>query len=175
VLIDGNDFYQNLGGIGTTGLEAAIAFEAQAITPTNISITNNTFENNGKAVLAINLNGLTITGNTITDSQDADSGALRFEGGVTNATIQSTVSRRRCSRCTRSGRSAVRRSGRGLLCGVEPRPSLPRASSSATRWSVYISVGGQHAAPFVDRIVCRRRCLRALSRSWRPNTKPTVW
>ena len=88
VTIDGNYFYQNLGGAGTTGLEAAVSLEALAIIPTNISLTNNTFENNGKAILAINSNNLTITGNTITDSQDKDSGALRFEGGVTNVTIQ---------------------------------------------------------------------------------------
>ena len=58
-----------------------------AIVPTNINITNNTFEGNGKA-LAINCTNLTITGNTITDSQDVNSGALRFEGGVGNVTIQ---------------------------------------------------------------------------------------
>src|SRR6476646_1897781 len=62
VTIDSNYFYQNLGGLGTTGLEAAIAFEAQAIVPTGINVTNNTFENNGKAVLAFNTSNWTITG-----------------------------------------------------------------------------------------------------------------
>ena len=58
---------------------------------TNIRITNNVMEGNGKAVLAYNASNLTITGNVVTTIRDQWSGALRFEGGVTNVTIQNNT------------------------------------------------------------------------------------
>jgi fibronectin type 3 domain-containing protein len=89
VTIDSNFFYNNLGGLGTTHLEAAIALEAQSLgAQSNIRITNNVMEGNGKALLAFNATNLTITGNTITTSQDQYSAALRFEGNISNVTIQ---------------------------------------------------------------------------------------
>ena len=88
VTIDANTFANNLGGDGTTGLEAALAFEAG--TPgrqSAIRITNNAFTNNGKAVLFFNATGVLIQGNTVTGSQDQWSGALRFEGHNDNVSI----------------------------------------------------------------------------------------
>lgn len=88
VTIDSNFFLNNYGGAGTTGLEAAIGLESlTANAQSNIRITNNVMEGNGKAVLAYNATGLTITGNTVTTIRDQWSGALRFEGGVSNVTI----------------------------------------------------------------------------------------
>ena len=91
VLIDSNFFLGNRGGSGTTTYESAIALESRATTPNsqnNIQITNNTFENNGKGVLAYNANNILIKGNTVTSALDKWSAGLRFEGGDTNVTIQ---------------------------------------------------------------------------------------
>ena len=91
VTIDGNFFFHNRGGDGTLQEEAGVSLESRSTTSgaqTNISITNNTFDGNGKALLAFNASNLTITGNTITDSADQDSGSLRFEGGVSTVLIQ---------------------------------------------------------------------------------------
>ena len=88
VTIDSNAFYHNVGGWGTTYYESGISLESQ--TPgsqSNIRITNNQFQENGKAILAWNVNGLLIQGNVITHETDQASGAVRFEGGVSNATI----------------------------------------------------------------------------------------
>ncbi|HSZ54117.1 MAG TPA: fibronectin type III domain-containing protein [Tepidisphaeraceae bacterium] len=90
VTIDSNFFYNNFGGLGTTGLEAAIALEAQTQNAqSNIRITNNVMEGNGKGLLAFNVANLTVTSNTITTSQDQYSAALRFEGNANNVTIES--------------------------------------------------------------------------------------
>ena len=89
VTIDSNFFFNNYGGAGTTRLESAIGLESQ--TPnaqSNISITNNVMEGNGKAVLAFNVTNLVISGNTVTTSRDQFSAALRFEGNDSNVTIQ---------------------------------------------------------------------------------------
>jgi hypothetical protein len=87
VVIDSNTFYNNHGGADTTYAEAAIAFEAA--TPgrqSNITITNNTFTSNGKAVLFFNTTNVVIQGNTITGQTDS-AGTLRFEGGDSNVSI----------------------------------------------------------------------------------------
>jgi len=91
VTIDGNFFLSNYGSTGTTTLEAAVGLESLGGVQTNIRVTNNVMEGNGKAVLAYNASNLTITGNVITTIRDQWSGALRFEGGVTNVTIQSNT------------------------------------------------------------------------------------
>ena len=89
VLIDANTFINNKGGSGTTGLEAAVAFEAgTAGEQTNITITNNTFTNNGKSVLFFNTTGVLLQGNTATGAADWYSGSFRFEGNDHNVTIQ---------------------------------------------------------------------------------------
>ena len=87
VAIDSNTFINNHGSSGTTGAEAAIAFEAQ--TPgkqSNIRITNNIFQANGKAVLFFNTTNILFRGNTVTGQGDP-SGTVRFEGGDTAVTI----------------------------------------------------------------------------------------
>src|SRR5438552_2399505 len=54
VTIDGNAFFKNYGAANiTTGLEGSIAFEALNVgKQSNIRITNNIWESNGKNVLA---------------------------------------------------------------------------------------------------------------------------
>src|SRR5439155_22720742 len=90
---DSNFFFKNFGTAnvtyGTTGLDPAICFQTQALTgQSNIRITNNSFDEDGKAALFFNATGVTITGNVIGDCRDITSGGLRFEGGVSNVTIQ---------------------------------------------------------------------------------------
>jgi len=46
---------------------------------------------NGKALLMYNVNGATITGNTVMTCRDTTSGGLRFEGGNSNITIQNNL------------------------------------------------------------------------------------
>ena len=88
VQIDANFFYNNRGSSGTTGLESSIAFEAlTAGKQSNISITNNGFDNNGKAVLFFNTIGITLTGNVVTQTLDKYSGTFRFEGNNQDVTI----------------------------------------------------------------------------------------
>ena len=88
VTIDANTFINNRGGAGTTYLEAAISLESRSNAPSDIRITNNRFESNGKAVLAYNVRGLLITGNYITKCRESGSGTLRFEGDVHDVTIK---------------------------------------------------------------------------------------
>jgi hypothetical protein len=88
VTIDANAFFNNLGGNGTTGLESAIAIEpSTAGITSNIRITNNSMDDNGKGVLFFHTTGITITGNAITNTQDQYSGVLRFEGDDNTVTI----------------------------------------------------------------------------------------
>ena len=88
VTIDSNYFLHNQGSTGTTGFEAAIAIEPSVAGITsNIRITNNVMDYNGKAVLFFHTTGITITGNYVTNEQDQWSGALRFEGDDHNVTI----------------------------------------------------------------------------------------
>ncbi|HYO11049.1 MAG TPA: carbohydrate-binding protein [Tepidisphaeraceae bacterium] len=89
VTIDQNAFVRNLGQPGFR-VQPAIGIEAltSASTQTNIRITNNTFDRNGKHLLAFNASGLTITGNFFQEANDTTSAGLRFEGGISNVTIQ---------------------------------------------------------------------------------------
>lgn len=88
VTIDSNAFINNRGGNSTTTLEAACAFEASVVNAqSNIRVTNNVMDHNGKAVLFFNTTGITITGNYVTDTLDQYSGTLRFEGNNHNVTI----------------------------------------------------------------------------------------
>ncbi len=88
VTIDSNTFFKNFGGADTTNLEAAVALESNKVnSQSNIRITNNVMDSDGKGVLAWNTSNLTITGNFITYVRDVGSGALRFEGGDSNVTI----------------------------------------------------------------------------------------
>ena len=89
VTIDGNAFFSNYGGSGTTHLEAAIAFESSSDrnSQTNLNVTNNVFDDDGKAVLAFNTDGLKFTGNVVTHGRDFYSGNVRFEGNAHHVTI----------------------------------------------------------------------------------------
>ncbi|MGN6628154.1 MAG: NPCBM/NEW2 domain-containing protein [Tepidisphaeraceae bacterium] len=92
VTIDNNAFIGNRGSNGTTGLEAAIAFEsAVAGSQSNLRITNNVFDGNGKAMLFFNSTNVTITGNVVTRALDWYSGTLRFEGNNHNVTISNNT------------------------------------------------------------------------------------
>ena len=89
VLIDANVFLRNFGGTGTTNLEAAISLEAYtANSQSNIRITNNVMDSNGKGVLMWNASNVLIQNNFISNARDSGSGALRFEGGDSLITIQ---------------------------------------------------------------------------------------
>ena len=89
VTIDSNQFLGNHGDYrSTTGLEAAVSFESRSATPQNdIHVTNNTFEGNGKSLLAWNATNLVFQGNVATSSLDTGSGTVRFEGGVNGVSI----------------------------------------------------------------------------------------
>ena len=88
VLIDGNSFIGNYGGNGTTELEAGIALEASRVNAqSNITISNNVFDSNGKAMLFFNSTNVTIQGNIVTNCFDWYSGSVRFEGNNHNFTI----------------------------------------------------------------------------------------
>ena len=92
VTIDSNYFYGNTGSTGTTGFEAAVAVEPSTTgLASNINVTNNIIDNNGKAVLFFNTNNITFSGNYVTESQDQWSGSVRFEGGDTNVTISNNT------------------------------------------------------------------------------------
>ena len=87
VLIDANTFYNNYGSAGTTGAEAGVSLESTASgSQTNIQITNNLFNHNGKAVLLFCTTNALIQGNTVTGQTDS-AGSLRFEGGDVNIQI----------------------------------------------------------------------------------------
>jgi len=87
VTIDSNAFFNNHGTAGTTYLEAAIALEGRSNSQSNIRITNNVFDENGKTVLAFNASNILIQGNVATGILDLWSGCLRFEGNVHICTI----------------------------------------------------------------------------------------
>ena len=92
VTIDSNYFLHNQGRQLRTTEEQpskpAIAIEPSVAGITsNIRITNNVMDYNGKAVLFFHTTGITITGNYVTNEQDQWSGALRFEGDDHNVTI----------------------------------------------------------------------------------------
>jgi fibronectin type 3 domain-containing protein len=91
VVIDSNFFLNNHGDWRTTtALEAAISLESYSSQPdaqSNIRITNNTFDENGKALLAWNASNLLFEGNVVTSTLDSGSGTIRLEGGVSNVTI----------------------------------------------------------------------------------------
>ena len=91
VIIDSNFFLNNHGDYRTTtALEAAISLESYSSQPaaqSNIRITNNTFDENGKALLAWNASNILFQGNTVTSTLDSGSGTIRLEGGVSNVTI----------------------------------------------------------------------------------------
>ena len=92
VTIDANAFINNRGGSGTTGLEAAMAFEAGTTNAqSNIRITNNLMDGNGKAVLFFHTTGVTLTGNEVTYTLDRYSGTFRFEGDNHNVTIRNNT------------------------------------------------------------------------------------
>ena len=60
VTIDGNTFFKNFGGVGTTNLEAAIALESdKSNSQSNIRITNDIMDSDGKGVLMWNANNIT--------------------------------------------------------------------------------------------------------------------
>jgi parallel beta-helix repeat protein len=92
VTIDSNFFAFNYGGAGTTTLEAAISLESRTLnSQSDIRITNNTFNNNGKAALFYNASGILLQGNTVTACRDQWSGAFRFEGLMSDVSILSNT------------------------------------------------------------------------------------
>src|SRR5262249_26960215 len=81
VVTDDNVFTGNTGALPRPDLEAAISLESvMPLSQSNISITNNAFNANGKAVLAFNVSNMLISMNDIGHSLDTSSAALRFEG-----------------------------------------------------------------------------------------------
>ncbi len=92
VTIDSNFFAFNYGNTGTTTLEAAIALESRTLSSqSDIRISSNTFNNNGKAALFYNASGIVLQGNTVTACRDQWSGAFRFEGLMSDVSIQSNT------------------------------------------------------------------------------------
>ena len=93
VSINENLFLRNFGGLADHSREAAIDLHAltAASNQTNIRITNNIFDDNGKALLAFNADDLTITGNVVVSTRDTRSAALRFEGNIHNVTLSNNL------------------------------------------------------------------------------------
>ncbi|HYO09422.1 MAG TPA: NPCBM/NEW2 domain-containing protein [Tepidisphaeraceae bacterium] len=90
VIIDQNAFVGNKGFDPTFQVQPAVGFEAlsQASVQTNIQVTNNIFDNNGKHLLAFNASNLTISGNWFQEAWDTTSAGIRFEGGMHDVTIR---------------------------------------------------------------------------------------
>jgi titin len=90
VVIDNNAFVGNKGWDPTFQVQPAIGFEAllQTTVQTNIRVTNNIFDNNGKHFLAYNASNITIQGNWFQESWDTTSAGIRFEGGVRDVLIR---------------------------------------------------------------------------------------
>jgi regulation of enolase protein 1 (concanavalin A-like superfamily) len=93
VAIDANAFLYNTGYPATTGgIEASIALQTLAANAqSDIRITNNTFDQGGKAILFFNVSNALFEGNTVTYMRDQWSAALRFEGGNTNITLRNNT------------------------------------------------------------------------------------
>lgn len=88
VIIDSNTFSNNVGFGPPVNSQAAIGLEAQtAGKQSNITITNNIMTGNGKGVLLVNVDRVAIQNNVMTASTDANSAAIRIEGGSSNITI----------------------------------------------------------------------------------------
>jgi hypothetical protein len=88
VLIDSNAFIVNKINAGGALYEGCIALEALAAgAQSNITITNNVMDGNGKLLL-YNVNNVDIEHNVMTHSLDQWSGTFRFEGGCTNVTVK---------------------------------------------------------------------------------------
>ncbi|MEA2733596.1 MAG: hypothetical protein QOE14_47 [Humisphaera sp.] len=92
VVIDNNVFHGHRGGSGTTGLESAIDLHAASGgKQTNITVSSNVFDANGKAILVFNTTGLLIEKNVVTNTLDRYSGTLRFEGNVHDVLIRNNT------------------------------------------------------------------------------------
>ncbi len=88
VLIDSNAFISNYGSTGTTTLEAAIALESRTLNSQHyITITNNSFDSDGKGVLVYNADHIDIENNEATNCYDQWSGVIRSEGGTSYVTV----------------------------------------------------------------------------------------
>ena len=86
VTIDNNAFYYDL--VPPDYVEGAIGFESYTKgSQTNLRVTNNVMDGVGKGILYYNVDGLTISGNTVTDVGDVWSGVFRDEGNSDNVTI----------------------------------------------------------------------------------------
>src|SRR5678816_3555938 len=57
----------------------------------NITITNNSFDGNGKAVLVYNADHIDIRNNMVTYCKDQWSAAFRFEGGASYVTVKNNT------------------------------------------------------------------------------------
>jgi parallel beta-helix repeat protein len=92
VVIDSNWFIGNVGFGPPANPQAAIGLEAQtAGKQSNITITNNVMQGNGKGVLIFNADNITIAGNLMTASTDANGAAIRIEGGSNNINIHNNT------------------------------------------------------------------------------------
>ncbi len=88
VLIDSNRIY-NSNWNGGDEDEGIIALQAlTAGKQFNITISNNYWGGDSKALLATNVTNLNIIGNYITGTADGSSGPVRFEGDANNVNIQ---------------------------------------------------------------------------------------
>jgi titin len=139
VTIDGNYFYNNLGG-GNFGVQAAIGLESfTANSQANINVTNNVFDHNGKAVLAFDVNGLTFTGNFVVNHFDTTSAALRIEGGVTNVLVQNNNFYADGARAIRIDNKAVPRSNNTFTI---TNNNIYTNGLEAEHSGLYINAGG---------------------------------
>ena len=87
VTIDANAFIYDL--VPPDNVEGAIGLECYtAGAQTNIRVTNNVMDGVGKCILYFDVNGLTVTGNTMTHVGDVWTGVFRDEGNCQNVTIQ---------------------------------------------------------------------------------------
>jgi hypothetical protein len=101
VLIDSNTFSGN-DPTGTSGA-AAIGFSSTDATmpATNITISNNDFNTNGRAVYAFSLTNSSITGNTLRNAGWAASADIRLFEGVNGLTISGNLMENGAGRAVR--------------------------------------------------------------------------
>lgn len=88
VVIDSNTFTGNVGFGPPAEPRAAIDLKATKHgRQSNITITNNTMQGNGKGVLLANASNVSIAGNAMTASTDTHGAAIRIEGGSSRISI----------------------------------------------------------------------------------------
>jgi hypothetical protein len=90
VVIQGNSFLNNVGSDGYSGTAINLSSTATG-SQSDIEITGNTFDGNGRALIAFNLADSSFTQNVVTNSQYVGSADLRLFEGVNQFTVTNNI------------------------------------------------------------------------------------